>query len=63
MVHGTEKDRQRSELQERIAEYLEGGGVIEDVGNRSGVVVTPPRNRKSQVNFLKDKDYKRRKKR
>lgn len=55
----TIKTAERTELQRRVDEYLATGGVIQDVGNQSGMIYTK-RTRKAQVNFIRKRDYRRR---
>jgi hypothetical protein len=56
-ITATAKDKLRQTLAEQVDAYLAKGGVIQDVGNQSGMIWPVRRDRKSQVNFIKKRDY------
>jgi len=58
----TTRDAERKTLAQQVAEYLAKGGVIEDATGKSGIYYPPRRTRQAQINFIKNRDYKRRKK-
>jgi len=57
----TTKDEARKTLKQQVDEYLANGGQITPCDDSAGVTIPVWRSRRSHINFMKRRDFQRRK--